>query len=69
VQAGRRITCIIEHYHVEVGGVPVHFLRNPGTGPRPVPLILTHEWPWTFWHWSEVIDQLVPLQATFACGR
>jgi pimeloyl-ACP methyl ester carboxylesterase len=19
-------------------------------------LILTHGWPWTFWHWSKVID-------------
>jgi len=21
-------------------------------------LILTHGWPWTFWHWSKVIDPL-----------
>ncbi|GAA2381461.1 epoxide hydrolase 1 [Streptomyces sp. XM4011] len=47
-----------EHYTVPVDGVPVHFLRKPGTGPAPVPLILTHGWPWTFWHWSKVIDRL-----------
>lgn len=47
-----------EHYRVDVDGVPVHFLRKPGVGPNPVPLILTHGWPWTFWHWSKVIDQL-----------
>ncbi|MFJ9692240.1 epoxide hydrolase family protein [Kitasatospora sp. NPDC101183] len=47
-----------EHYEVEVAGVPVHFLRKAGKGPRPVPLILTHGWPWTFWHWSKVIDPL-----------
>jgi microsomal epoxide hydrolase len=47
-----------EHYKVEVGGVPVHFMRKPGTGPRPTPLILSHGWPWTFWHWSKVIDPL-----------
>ena len=46
------------HYHVEVDGVPVHFMRRPGVGPNPTPLILTHGWPWTFWHWSKVIDQL-----------
>jgi pimeloyl-ACP methyl ester carboxylesterase len=45
-------------YRVEVDGVPVHFMRKPGVGPNPVPLILTHGWPWTFWHWSKVIDQL-----------
>ncbi|KAA9380544.1 epoxide hydrolase 1 [Microbispora cellulosiformans] len=47
-----------EHYHVEIDGVPVHFMRRPGAGPAPTPLILTHGWPWTFWHWSKVIDPL-----------
>ncbi|MGO4547973.1 epoxide hydrolase family protein [Paenibacillus sp. 2TAB23] len=47
-----------EHYNVEVDGVPVHFMRKPGAGPNPVPLILSHGWPWTFWHWSKVIDPL-----------
>ena len=47
-----------EHYQVEVDGVPVHFMRKPGAGPDPVPLILTHGWPWTFWHWSKVIGPL-----------
>ncbi|MCC3371840.1 epoxide hydrolase family protein [Cohnella sp. REN36] len=47
-----------EHYQVEVNGVPVHFMRRPGKGPRPIPLILSHGWPWTFWHWSKVVDML-----------
>jgi hypothetical protein len=47
-----------EHYKVSVAGVPVHFMRKPGRGPRSVPLILTHGWPWTFWHWSKVIAPL-----------
>jgi pimeloyl-ACP methyl ester carboxylesterase len=47
-----------EHYRVNVDGVLVHFMRKPGIGPKPIPLILTHGWPWTFWHWSKVIDQL-----------
>jgi pimeloyl-ACP methyl ester carboxylesterase len=47
-----------EQYRVSVDGVPVHFMRRPGVGPRPIPLILTHGWPWTFWHWSKVIDPL-----------
>lgn len=47
-----------EHYRVTVDGVPVHFMRRPGVGPAPTPLILTHGWPWTFWHWSKVVDQL-----------
>ena len=47
-----------EHYHVDVDGVPIHFMRRPGVGPDPTPLILTHGWPWTFWHWSKVVDPL-----------
>src|SRR5437763_3962150 len=38
-----------EHYHVDVEGLRVHFMRKPGVGPDPTPLILTHGWPWTFW--------------------
>ena len=47
-----------EHYRVDVDGVPVHFMRRPGAGPNSTPLILTHGWPWTFWHWSRVVDKL-----------
>lgn len=47
-----------EHYRVDVEGVPVHFMRRPGVGPDPTPLILTHGWPWTFWHWAKVVDPL-----------
>ncbi|NUP48515.1 MAG: alpha/beta fold hydrolase [Catenulispora sp.] len=47
-----------EHYTVQIDGVPVHFMRRPGAGPAPTPLILSHGWPWTFWHWSKVVDAL-----------
>jgi microsomal epoxide hydrolase len=47
-----------DNYIVEVDDIPVHFLRRPGVGPDPIPLILSHGWPWTFWHWSKVIDRL-----------
>jgi epoxide hydrolase-like protein len=29
------------NHRVPVDGVPVHFIRQPGTGPAPIPLILT----------------------------
>jgi microsomal epoxide hydrolase len=47
-----------EHYRVEIDGVPVHFMRRPGVGPAPTPLILSHGWPWTFWHFAKVVDPL-----------
>jgi pimeloyl-ACP methyl ester carboxylesterase len=46
------------NYLVEIDGIPIHFLRVPGTGPNPLPLILTHGWPWSFWDLHHVIDPL-----------
>ncbi|TYB56537.1 epoxide hydrolase 1 [Nonomuraea sp. PA05] len=57
-RAAERAINRYEHYRVDVGGVPLHFMRRPGAGPDPVPLILSHGWPWTFWHWSKVVDPL-----------
>src|SRR6266516_5573516 len=57
-RAAERAINAYDHYRVDVNDVPVHFLRKPGVGPNPIPLILSHGWPWTFWHWSKVIDQL-----------
>ncbi|TPG70509.1 epoxide hydrolase [Brevibacillus laterosporus] len=46
------------HYKVQVDDVPIHFIHQPGKGPNPIPLIISHGWPWTFWHWSKVIGPL-----------
>jgi pimeloyl-ACP methyl ester carboxylesterase len=46
------------HHRVEIEGVPIHFVREPGKGPNPIPIVLSHGWPWTFWDWSKVIRPL-----------
>ncbi|MCZ6804123.1 MAG: epoxide hydrolase N-terminal domain-containing protein [Proteobacteria bacterium] len=33
------------NYCTELDGVPIHFIHEPGKGPNPVPLILSHGWP------------------------
>ncbi len=38
-----------QHYKVTIDRQPIHFIHEPGRGPRPIPLMLTHGWPWTFW--------------------
>lgn len=38
-----------DHYQADIDGVPIHFMRIPGAGPDPTPIVLTHGWPWTFW--------------------
>lgn len=47
-----------EHYRVELDGVPIHFIHKRGRGPRPMPLLLSHGWPWTFWDLAEMIEPL-----------
>jgi pimeloyl-ACP methyl ester carboxylesterase len=53
----RRINAF-SHYRVTIDGVPIHFIHQPGRGPKPLPLILTHGWPWTFWDLHKVIRPL-----------
>ncbi len=46
------------NYRVVIDEIPVHFIHERGKGPNPVPLILTHGWPWTFWDFHKVIGPL-----------
>jgi len=46
------------NYKTTIDGIPIHFIHEPGKGPNPMPLILTHGWPWTFWDLQKVIRPL-----------
>lgn len=48
----------LDHRRVWIDDMPVHFVRIPGRGPAPMPLLLTHGWPWTFWDWKRVAGPL-----------
>lgn len=49
-------------FRTTIDGVPVHFVHVKGKGtpgaPNPIPLILNHGWPWTFWDFHKVIGPL-----------
>jgi pimeloyl-ACP methyl ester carboxylesterase len=46
------------HYMVAVDGVDLHVVRVAGRGPAPLPLLLTHGWPSTFYEFWPVISRL-----------
>ncbi|MDT9592139.1 epoxide hydrolase [Nocardioides zeae] len=46
------------HARATLDGVRVHYLHRRGVGPAPMPLLLTHGWPWTFWDFAKMIDPL-----------
>lgn len=48
----------LPHYRVDIDGRTVHFIHRRGKGTRPLPLVLTHGWPWTFHDFAKVIGPL-----------
>ena len=47
-----------DNYRVTMDGMPIHFLHAKGKGPNPMPIVLTHGWPWTFWDWKDAVLRL-----------
>ncbi|GAA1516909.1 epoxide hydrolase family protein [Nocardioides humi] len=47
-----------DHFRESIDGVLVHFVAQPGVGPEPLPLVMSHGWPWTFWDLRRVIGPL-----------
>ena len=48
----------LTHLRVEVGGIAVHVVHVPGTGPDPLPLLLTHGWPSSFLEYLDLLPLL-----------
>ena len=46
------------HDRAVIDGVVIHVMRADGRGPDPIPIVLTHGWPWTFWDFKDVIGPL-----------
>ena len=48
----------LSHYRMDWDGLPLHFIHEKGKGSDPMPLLLHHGWPWTFWDLKRVIGPL-----------
>ncbi len=46
------------HYKALIGGKRVHFIMERGSGPNPMPLLLTHGWPGSIVEFLDLIDPL-----------
>ena len=53
----RRINAF-HHYKTIVDGLGIHFIHEPGQGPNPMPLIMTHGWPGSFFEMYKIIPLL-----------
>ena len=45
-------------YTAPAGGIDVHFIHQPGVGPNPFPLLLSHGWPGSVWEFYKLIPRL-----------
>lgn len=46
------------HFRTKIDGIVIHFIHERGTGPNPMPVILTHGWPDSFYRFIKVIPML-----------
>ena len=46
------------HFRTTVDGLGIHFIHERGKGPNPLPLIISHGWPSTFFEILKVIPLL-----------
>ena len=45
-------------FTVDLGGVALHFVHEPGVGPAPLPLLLSHGWPGSIVEFERIIPML-----------
>jgi hypothetical protein len=53
----------LTHYRAQIGDQHVHVIRVEGSGPQPLPLLLTHGWPGSFLEYLKLIPLLTEAEA------
>ena len=48
----------LPHFRADVDGNDIHFIHQRGKGPNPIPLIITHGWPSSFFELLKIIPLL-----------
>ena len=46
------------HFRADVEGLGIHFVHEKGKGPNPMPLVITHGWPGSFFEMYKIIPLL-----------
>ena len=47
-----------KQYKVKLAGIDVHFIREEGKGPKPMPLLISHGWPGSVHEFHKIIPML-----------
>jgi len=46
------------HFRAQIDGFGIHFIHERGKGPKPLPIIITHGWPSSFFEMLKIIPLL-----------
>ena len=46
------------HFRAEIDGIGIHFIHERGKGENPMPIMLLHGWPSSFWQMLKIIPLL-----------
>jgi microsomal epoxide hydrolase len=46
------------HYRTKIDDIDLHFIHEPGSGPTPMPLIISHGWPGSVVEFNDIIEPL-----------
>lgn len=57
-RAQERLLNTFPHFRAQVDGLGIHFVHVRGQGPNPLPLLITHGWPSTFFEMYKIIPRL-----------
>ena len=57
-RAQERVINAFDHYRCTVDGLGIHFIHQRGNGPNPLPIIVTHGWPGSFFEMYKIIPLL-----------
>ncbi|HEY3256205.1 MAG TPA: epoxide hydrolase, partial [Polyangiaceae bacterium] len=49
---------VFRQFTVPLAGIDVHFIHEPGKGPSPIPLLLSHGWPGSVFEFHKIIPML-----------
>ena len=57
-RAQERVLNTFPQYRVQLDDITVHYVHQPGVGPAPMPLLLSHGWPGSIYEFVHVIGPL-----------
>ena len=57
-RAQEKLINAFSHFKAEVEGLDLHFIHERGKGPNPMPLVITHGWPSSFFEMYKIVPLL-----------